>query len=200
MGGRARPPTSGGGPLFQNPVPDSSYPLAFKQLLSLTPGPSWVAPGAGEDTHLASEGLLPRVLQRVHLERHAAFEGLPAGLAGEGHVLGVSYRACTMTVTALGGGAPPALGPASPSLSQDLGCLLGRLPSPGTRSVCSEVWSDRHGGPSGSLASGQEKWPRPPYPPTFLGETDPNGTSLSANPGPATASLHGLCGPQCLLL
>lgn len=39
--------------------------------------------------HLAAERLLPRVLQRVHLERHAALEGLPAGLAGEGHVLGV---------------------------------------------------------------------------------------------------------------
>lgn len=29
------------------------------------------------------------MLQRVHLERHTALEGLPTGLTGEGHVLGV---------------------------------------------------------------------------------------------------------------
>lgn len=76
--------------------------------------------GQGEDgTHLASEGLLPGVLQRVHLERHAAFEGLPTGLAGEGHVLGVGYGAGTMAVTALGD-------PTCPGA-----CLIASVPGPG---------------------------------------------------------------------
>lgn len=48
--------------------------------------------GCGEKKrpHLTLERLLPGVLQRMDLEGHAALEGLPAGLAGEGHVLGVS--------------------------------------------------------------------------------------------------------------
>lgn len=48
-----------------------------------------VFPGKGP--YLAFERLLPRVLQRMDLEGHAALEGLPTGLAGEGHVLGVSW-------------------------------------------------------------------------------------------------------------
>lgn len=48
----------------------------------------------GGDTHtgpyLAFKRLFPGVLERMDLEGHAALEGLPAGLAGEGHVLGVS--------------------------------------------------------------------------------------------------------------
>lgn len=77
--------------------------MVCKQLLPLTlPHPGWPLGQGDMGTHLTSEGLLPRVLQRVHLERHAAFEGLPTGLAGEGHVLGVGYEVGTMAVTALG--------------------------------------------------------------------------------------------------
>lgn len=41
-------------------------------------------------SYLATEGLLSRMLQWVHLEGHAALERLAAGLAGERHVLGMS--------------------------------------------------------------------------------------------------------------
>lgn len=44
---------------------------------------------AASRAHLTAERLLPRVLQRMDLQRHTALEGLPTGLAGEGHVLGV---------------------------------------------------------------------------------------------------------------
>lgn len=53
-------------------------------------GPSRDSPQpAASRAHLTAERLLPRVLQRVDLQRHTALEGLPTGLAGEGHVLGV---------------------------------------------------------------------------------------------------------------
>lgn len=40
-------------------------------------------------THLTPEGFFPRVLQRVHLQRHAALKRLPARLTRERHVLRV---------------------------------------------------------------------------------------------------------------
>lgn len=43
-------------------------------------------------THLAAEGFLSRMLERVNFQRHAAFERFPTRLTGEGHVLGVSWR------------------------------------------------------------------------------------------------------------
>lgn len=50
--------------------------------------------GRGVEGHtgpyLAFKRLFPRVLERMDLEGHAALEGLPTGLAGEWHVLGVS--------------------------------------------------------------------------------------------------------------
>lgn len=68
--------------------------LSLKTLYSLyhpsltIPNP--IPPLWEEGSHLTPEWLLSRMLQRVHLERHTSFEGLPAGLTGEGHVLGVS--------------------------------------------------------------------------------------------------------------
>lgn len=54
-------------------------------------GRRWDHQGDPADSraHLTAERLLSGVLQRVNLERHAALEGLPTGLTGEGHVLGV---------------------------------------------------------------------------------------------------------------
>ena len=46
--------------------------------------------GTHTGPYLAFKRFLPRVLERMDLEGHAALEGLPAGLAGERHVLGVS--------------------------------------------------------------------------------------------------------------
>lgn len=92
--GRRGPQTPGGQPLFLNPELHCSQPLVVKQLLLLTPAhPGWPLGQVEKGAHLTSEGFLPRVLQRVHFERHASFEGLPAGLAGEGHVLGVGCGA-----------------------------------------------------------------------------------------------------------
>lgn len=65
-------------------------PLLVCQPRPLAPSLSKGTPQpAGSRAHLTAERLLPGMLQRVHLERHTALEGLPAGLTGEGHVLGV---------------------------------------------------------------------------------------------------------------
>lgn len=47
--------------------------------------------GPQSGPYLAFERLFPGVLERVDLEGHAALEGLPTGLTGEGHVLGVCW-------------------------------------------------------------------------------------------------------------
>lgn len=52
----------------------------------------WVWGASSCDSYLTAERLLSRMLQRVDFQRHAALEGLPTGLTGEGHVLGVSCR------------------------------------------------------------------------------------------------------------
>lgn len=44
----------------------------------------------GEGSYLTFKRLFPRVLKRMDFQGHAAFEGLPARLASERHVLGVS--------------------------------------------------------------------------------------------------------------
>lgn len=70
---------------FRSPV----LGLQVHALASLPPYPRGPLQPAGSRAHLTAERLLPGMLQRVHLERHTALEGLPTGLTGEGHVLGV---------------------------------------------------------------------------------------------------------------